>query len=41
MPTGRRMQYQNCRVANVASESDSEGNQMMTVKIIWRTRKAL
>ncbi len=41
VPTGRRMQYQNCRVANVASESDSEGNQMMTVKIIWRTRKAL
>lgn len=41
VPGGRRMQYGNCRVANVASESDNEGSQMMTVKILWRTRKAL
>jgi hypothetical protein len=38
---GERLQYTSCRVANVASEGDDEGSQMITVQIAWRARASL
>lgn len=38
---GVRVQYGNCRVANVTSEDDDEGGHMLSVKLTWRTRKEL
>lgn len=38
---GRRIQYLNCRVANVASDDDDGGSHMISVKLIWSKRKAL
>jgi hypothetical protein len=38
---GRRVQYGNCRVANITAEDDDEGGHMLSIKVTWRTRKEL
>lgn len=38
---GRRTQFLECTVANVAFSSDEQGKHMLTVKIIWSERKRL
>lgn len=38
---GERLQYSNCRVANVAGDGDDQGSHMITVQIIFRKRASL